>query len=183
MAIMASQQPAATLSERANRGGFKAKFDKAMRYMQARAATRPLSEQWLNADHWACSTFAKVQKATEAMKAMKAMKTMKADKARKVMETMNARTVERAMKKVSARMQMRHVFADKCAKTDSGLAKGDLVQNRRGKVVRKKESAKRQKSTWIAAVTVARKALNIKDITAIKKGSALCEKAKELHMS
>ena len=182
MAITASPQLAAPLSERANRGGFKSKFDKAMRYMQARAATRPLSEQWLNADHWACSTFAKVQKATKAMKAMKAMKTMKADKARKVMETMKVRTVKRAMKKVSARTQMRHVFADKCAKTDSGLAKGDLVQNQRGKVVSKKKSAKGKKSAWIAACTAARKALNIKDFTAIKKGSALYKKAKELHM-
>ena len=53
-----------------------------------------------------------------------------------------------------------------------GLAKRDLGKNKNGKVVSKKQSAKGKKSAWIAACTAARKALNIKDFAAIKKGSA-----------
>merc|ERR1719329_1165712 len=37
----------------------------------------------------------------------------------------------KAMKKVSARLAKRHVFAGKTTKTGSGLAKGDLVKNKR----------------------------------------------------
>merc|ERR1719231_1965585 len=68
----------------------------------------------------------------------------------------------KAMKKVSARLAKRHVFAGKSTKTASGLAKGDLVKNKAGKIVSKKLSAKGKKSPWIAAVAAARKALNIK---------------------
>jgi len=42
-------------------------------------------------------------------------------------------------------------------------------------------SAKGKKHPWIAAVAAARKALNIKGFSAIKKGSALYKKAKELY--
>merc|ERR1712159_986440 len=105
------------------------------------------------------------------MKAMKAMKSMKAMKAMK----------KKAMKKISARLAKRHVFAGKATKTQSGLGKGDLVKNKAGKVVSKKLSAKGKKSPWIVACNAARKALNIKGFCAIKKGSPLYIKAKALY--
>merc|ERR1719335_944019 len=72
-----------------------------------------------------------------AMKAMKAMKVMKAMK---------------AMKKLKAFTQKRYAFAGKLTKTASGLTKSDLVKNKRGKIVSKKNQAFGQKSAWIKAV-------------------------------
>merc|ERR1711881_445760 len=95
-------------------------------------------------------------------KAMKAMKAMKA-------------------KKISARLAKRHVFAGKATKTATGLSKGDLMKNKAGKVVSKKRSAMAKRSPWLAAVKAARSALKIKGFCAIKKGSALYNKAKELY--
>merc|ERR1712107_823787 len=84
------------------------------------------------------------------------------------------------MKKVSARLAKRHVFAGNTAKTQSGLKKSDLVKNKSGKVVSKKNSARGKASPWIAAVKAARAALKIKGFSAIKKGTPLYNKAKEL---
>ena len=89
--------------------------------------------------------------------------------------------MKKAMKKVSARMVKRHVFAGKTTKTQSGLGKGDLVKNKAGKIVSKKASAKGKKSPWIAAVAAARKALNIKGYAAVKKGSAVYKKARQIY--
>merc|ERR1712150_245815 len=104
-----------------------------------------------------------------AMKAMKAPKVMKAMKAMK------------AVKKVSAKLAKRHAFAGKIAKTRTGLSKSDLVKNKSGKVVSKKLSLRGKNSPWIAAVAAARKALGVKGFCAIKKGSALYNKAKALY--
>merc|ERR1712228_604413 len=95
------------------------------------------------------------------MAAMKAMKAMKA-------------------KKVSARLAKRHVFAGKSTKTHGGLKKTDLVKSKSGKIVSKKKSARGKASPWIAAVKAARSALKIKGFCAIKKGTPLYNKAKEL---
>ena len=78
-------------------------------------------------------------------------------------------------------MAKRHVFAGKTGKTIGGLAKGDLVKSKSGKIVSKKASARGKKSPWIVAVGAARKALNIKGFCAIKKGSPLYNKAKQLY--
>jgi hypothetical protein len=88
--------------------------------------------------------------------------------------------MKKAMKKVSARLAKRHVFAGKTAHTSSGLAKGDLAKNKRGKVISKKASARASKNPWIAAVLAARKALHIGGFCAIKKGTPLYAKAKAL---
>merc|ERR1712238_13638 len=101
-------------------------------------------------------------------KAMKAPKVMKAMKAMK------------AMKKISASLSKRHVFAGKATKSTGGLTKDKLVKNKTGKIVSKAKSAKGKKSPWIAAVSAARKALNIKGFCAIKKGTPLYIKAKAL---
>merc|ERR1711982_165886 len=96
-------------------------------------------------------------------------------------QNMAAMKAMKAMKKVSARLAKRHVFAGKTSKTQSGLSKGDLVKNKSGKIVSKKMSAKGKKSPWILACAAARKALNIKGFAVIKKGSPLYNKAKALY--
>merc|ERR1712224_8851 len=89
----------------------------------------------------------------------------------------------KAMKKkpVSARLAKRHAFAGKISKTKTGLSKTDLVMNKNGRVVSKKKSSLGKKSPWIAAVQKARKELKIKGFSAIKKGTPLYKKAKELY--
>merc|ERR1711862_1020889 len=87
----------------------------------------------------------------------------------------------KAMKKISASLAKRHVFAGKAAKTGSGLKKTDLVKNKAGRIVSKKRSARSKASPWIAACKAARAALKIKGFAVIKKGSPLYNKAKELY--
>merc|ERR1711918_175649 len=88
----------------------------------------------------------------------------------------------KAMKKkpISAKLAKRHAFFGKLDKTASGLKKTDLVQSKKGKIVNKK-SLLGKKSPWIAAVQKARKELKIKGFAAIKKGTPLYKKAKELY--
>merc|ERR1711918_18224 len=104
------------------------------------------------------------------MKAMKAMAAMKAMKAMK-------------KKPVSARLAKRHAFAGKISKTATGLTKSDLVKNKNGKVVSKKKVAlaKSHFGGWLSAVAKARKALNVKGFSVIKKGTPLYNKAKEFY--
>merc|ERR1719460_3610982 len=111
-------------------------------------------------------------KAMKAMAAMKAMKAMKKKAVSKIAKGKRARAV---------------VFHGTKEKTKTGMTKGDLIKNSRGKIVSKKQSAlaKKRYATsvkgWIVAVQKARKALGVKGFVAIKKGSALYKKAKELY--
>merc|ERR1712124_70504 len=78
------------------------------------------------------------------------------------------------------------VFRGTKAKTYTGLTKTDLVKNKRGKIVTKKSLAAGKKNYsnikgWVVACQKARKALGIKGFVAIKKGSDLYKKAKELY--
>merc|ERR1712167_415590 len=106
----------------------------------------------------------------KAMKAMKAMAAMKA--VSKIAKGKMARSV---------------VFRGTKEKTATGMTKGDLIKNSRGKIVSKKQSAlaKKRYATgikgWVVAVQKARKALGVEGFVAIKKGSALYQKAKELY--
>jgi hypothetical protein len=104
----------------------------------------------------------------KAMKAMKAMAAMKA---------------MRAMKKkvVSARLAKRHAFFGKIGVTATGLKKSDLMKNKGGRIVSRKKSLRMKASPWLAAVKQARSALKIKGFVAIKKGTPLYKKAKELY--
>merc|ERR1712118_296689 len=106
-------------------------------------------------------------------KAMKAMKAMAAMKAMKVMKK----------KPISAKLAKRHAFFGKIDKTATGLKKTDLVQNKTGKVVSKKNVAKAKSNFggWLAAVAKPRKASNVKGFAVIKKGTPLYKKAKELY--
>merc|ERR1719408_128369 len=78
------------------------------------------------------------------------------------------------------------VFRGTKEKTVSGLKKTDLMKNKRGKIVSKKAHASALKryanvKGWIAAVQKARKALGVKGFSAIKKGTPLYIKAKEIY--
>merc|ERR1719324_684629 len=107
----------------------------------------------------------------KAMAAMKAMRAMKKKAVSKIAKGKFAKSV---------------VFRGTKAKTYTGLTKSDLVKNKRGKIVTKKQVAHGKKAYtnikgWTTAVQKARKALGVKGFVAIKKGSALYKKAKELY--
>ena len=66
------------------------------------------------------------------------------------------------------------------------MKKSDLQKSKRGKIVSKKRSAAGKKAYarlkgWTVAVTVARKALGLTGFVAVKKGTPLYRKAKELY--
>merc|ERR1712138_367733 len=102
------------------------------------------------------------------MKAMKAMK----------------KTVSKVAK---GRFAKSVVLRGNKEKTVGGLSKADLMINKRGKVVSKKQSALAKKrfassvGPWMQAVKKARAALKLKGFVAIKKGSPLYIKAKEIY--
>merc|ERR1739841_259198 len=106
----------------------------------------------------------------------KAMKAMKAMAAMKAMRAMKKKTVSKI-----AKGRMAKVMVFRGSKATGGMTASSLTKNKHGKVVSKKKSAFGKKSLWIAAVTKARKALGLKGFVAIKKGSALYKKAKELY--
>merc|ERR1719171_3331514 len=120
----------------------------------------------------------KVMKKKAAMKAMKAMKVMKKKAAMKAMKAMKKKAVSKIAK---GRMAKAMVFRGSKEKTQSGLKSTDLIKNKYGKIVSKKASAARKKSPWIQAIAKARKALKITGFSAIKKGSPLYLKAKEIY--
>eukprot|EP00812_Abedinium_dasypus_P013300 NODE_6806_length_481_cov_47390.852113.p1 GENE.NODE_6806_length_481_cov_47390.852113~~NODE_6806_length_481_cov_47390.852113.p1 ORF type:complete len:125 (+),score=55.06 NODE_6806_length_481_cov_47390.852113:83-457(+) len=120
----------------------------------------------------------------KAMKAMKAGKAMRVMKAAKAMKAKKAMKISKVAKGKRAKAS---VFSGRKEKTTSGLKKTDLVKSKSGKIVSKKMSLvakKRYASTigkWTAAVTKARKALGVKGFVAVKKGSALYNKAKQFY--
>merc|ERR1712222_173401 len=106
-----------------------------------------------------------------AMKAMKAMKVMQAKKVSKIAKGKHMRAV---------------VFSGSKEKTKTGPTKSDLIRNKSGKIVSRKASAAGKKryaniKGWTVAVQKAKKELGFKGFVAIKKGSALYKKAKELY--
>merc|ERR1719191_1126441 len=114
---------------------------------------------------------------------MKAMKAMKAMAAMKAMRAMKKKSVSKIAK---GRFAKSVVFRGSKAKTVGGLSKTDLVKNKNGRIVSKKKLAAGKKAYsnikgWTVAVQKARKALGVKGFVAIKKGSALYKKAKELY--
>merc|ERR1719160_2039037 len=113
---------------------------------------------------------AKAMKAMKAMAAMKAMRAMKKKAVSKIAKGKLAKSI---------------VFRGSKAKTSSGLVKTDLIKNKRGKIVTKKQAANGKKAYanikgWTVAVQKARKALGVKGFVAVKKGTPLYKKAKEL---
>merc|ERR1711988_1053913 len=121
--------------------------------------------------HFSSPTMAKAMKAMKAMAAMKAMRAMK----------------KRAVSKIAkGKLAKLVVFRGTKAKTSSGLSKSDLTKNKNGKIVSKKQSANGKKAYanikgWTVALQKARKALGVKGFVAVKKGTPLYKKAKELY--
>merc|ERR1712124_170903 len=112
----------------------------------------------------------------------KAMKAMKAMAAMKAMRAMGKKAVSKIAKGKMARSV---VFRGTKAKTASGLSKTDLMKSKSGKIVSMKQSAAGKKAYanikgWTVAVQKARKALGVKGFVAVKKGTPLYKKAKEL---
>merc|ERR1712094_114940 len=93
-------------------------------------------------------------------------------------------------KKVSKVAKGKHmrasVFSGRKEKTYTGLKKSDLTKSKTGKIVSKKAQAAGKKAYanikgWTTAVQKARKELGVKGFVAVKKGTALYKKAKELY--
>merc|ERR1712124_156500 len=106
-------------------------------------------------------------KAMKAMAAMGAMKAMKKKSVSKIAKGSHAKSM---------------IFRGTKEKTVGGLTKSDLIKNKYGKVVSKKASLRAKKNSgWTTAIQKARKALGLKGFIAIKKGSPLYIKAKELY--
>merc|ERR1712093_970103 len=106
------------------------------------------------------------------------------------MGAMRAAKAMKAMKRVSkfakGKLAKAVVFRGGKEATLSGLTKANLMRNKNGKIVSKKQSAKGKKAYarikgWTAAVTKARKFLNVKGFVAVKKGTPLYKKAKEFY--
>merc|ERR1719386_273110 len=100
----------------------------------------------------------------------------------KAMKAMKKKAVSKIAKGKLAKLV---VFRGSKAKTTGGLSKGDLTKNKNGKIVSKKQSAQGKKNYanikgWTVAVQKARKALGVKGFVAVKKGTPLYKKAKEL---
>merc|ERR1712050_22702 len=99
------------------------------------------------------------------------------------MKAMKAKKVSKIAKGKMARAA---VFSGRKEKTFTQLTKADLMKNKRGKIVTKKQSAAGKKSYsrikgWVEACQKARKDLGVKGFVAIKKGSALYKAAKALY--
>ena len=91
-----------------------------------------------------------------------------------------------ASKIAKGRMAKAMVLCGSKSKTVGGLKASDLTRNKRGKIVSKKMSANGKKAYarikgWTTAVQKARKELGVKGFQAVKKGSPLYKKAKEIY--
>merc|ERR1739849_28695 len=123
-----------------------------------------------------------------AMKTMKkaAMKTMKKAAMKK---TVMKKAMKKAMKKktvATGKLAKLLVFRGSRVKTSGGLKKDKLTKNKDGKVVSAAMSKAGKKSYarirgWTNAVQKARAALKVKGFVAIKKGTPLYKKAKEIY--
>merc|ERR1712196_450474 len=94
----------------------------------------------------------------------------------KAMKAMKKKTVSKVAKGRYAKVM---VLRGSKAKTVGGLTAEDLVKNKHGRVVSKKQSARGKANPWMIAVKKARTALKIKGFSAVKKGTPLYTKAKE----
>merc|ERR1712034_187309 len=113
--------------------------------------------------------------AKKAMKSMKKKGGMK--KAKK--STMKRRKAMKVSKIAKGKRAKSSVFRGSKIKTSGGLAKGDLIKSKSGKIVSKKASARGKiiyknngLAKWIAAVLKARKDLKLKGLVAVGGKSA-----------
>merc|ERR1712003_205270 len=118
----------------------------------------------------------------KAMKSMKAMKAMKGMKSMKAMKGMKRKAMKKS-KIAKGKRGKSSVFRGTKEKTVGGLKKGDLMKNKSGKVVSRKQHNRGVKQFskikgWTKAVQQARKALGIKGFCAVNGSKG---KGKELY--
>jgi len=139
----------------------------------------------------------KKPKAVRSMKKPKAVRSMKKPRKKASPQGMKASPVMKKPKAVplallranatggyhrsDRRRRRRDVFNGKDTKTWGGMKQGDLLKNKNGKVVSKKLSKQGQKRCWPMAIAAARVALDLTGFVAIKKGSALYRKARQIY--
>merc|ERR1712046_334013 len=103
-------------------------------------------------------------------------------KAMKAMKAMKKKTVSKIAKGRYAKVL---VLRGSKEKTAGGMKASDLIRNKAGRVVSKKQSAlAKQRGTlkpWLSAVKKARAALKVTGFVAIKKGTPLYVKAREFY--
>merc|ERR1719453_526788 len=105
------------------------------------------------------------------------------------MKAMKAMKAKRVSKIAKGRFAKSLVFRGSKEKTTSGLNRGALVKNKRGKVVSKRQSAAGKRNykaieAWTKAAKAARKALNLTGFVAMNgkgQGKALYAKTKEIY--
>merc|ERR1719174_597710 len=111
--------------------------------------------------------------------AMKAAMKAKKPAMKAAMKAMKAKKAKVVGKKAA-------VFAGRREHTVGGLKKSDLKKNKQGKIVSAKASARGKKDfsrikAWVDACKQARKELKVKGFVAIKKGSPLYNKTKQIY--
>merc|ERR1712047_34278 len=135
----------------------------------------------------------KAMKKAAAMKGMKkAMKkTMKKSMKKKATKKKSMKKAKRVSKIARGKQARRQVFSGKKEKTATGMSAANLVKNKLGKIVSKKQSARMKKQyatsgfkKWIDACKLARKQLGIKGFAPVggktAQGKALYAKVKAL---
>merc|ERR1712066_406205 len=109
------------------------------------------------------------------------MGSMKKGGAKKTMK----RKAKRVSKIAKGKRAKSSVFRGSKGKTYTGLKKSDLMKNKNGKVVTKKQHARGLKNKWAIACGRARKALGIKGFCPFggktAKGKALLAKARSFY--
>eukprot|EP00928_Gymnodinium_smaydae_P010968 TRINITY_DN1411_c0_g4_i1.p1 TRINITY_DN1411_c0_g4~~TRINITY_DN1411_c0_g4_i1.p1 ORF type:complete len:400 (+),score=107.88 TRINITY_DN1411_c0_g4_i1:107-1306(+) len=112
---------------------------------------------------------------------------------KKAMKKVAKKPMKKAMKKAKKPTKIARgkrarsaVWKGSKEKTGTGLKKEDLKKNKDGKLVSAKKSALgrahfKHIAKWVSACKEARKALGLTGFQAVKKGSALYDKAKELY--
>merc|ERR1712025_396638 len=169
------------------KAAMKAAAPVAMKAMKKKAAMKAMKAMKKKAAMKAAAPVAmKAMKKKAVMKAAApvAMKAMKKKAAMKAMKAMKKKIVSKIAK---GRFSKSLVLRGTKAKTAGGLVAKDLIRNKAGKIVSKKASAASKKNfakglgDWNNAVKKARTILALKGFVAIKKGSPLYTKAKEIY--
>jgi hypothetical protein len=102
---------------------------------------------------------------------------------RKIMKPLSRKT-----KIVSSNRALRgDVFRGKAReygvwKSKSGLKKKDLKRNKKGRIVSTRQSSQNKENLWVVSTQVAREFLGLKGWHPVKKGTALYDKSKQVHM-
>jgi len=127
--------------------------------------------------------------ASRPMRAMRVMKAMK--RRRGSMKKVMKKAMKKPMKVMKKVMKVSKVASGKKAKaqvwkgskgkvrTGGKLKKDDLMKNKEGKIVSKKQSKSGRESKWAKATAKARATKGYTGFKAIKKGGSFYEKAKE----